>query len=830
MAAPSHLSQSTGDEPRTLTTKRTHDAIRVDADLDEAAWQTVQPAGDFFQIEPVEGAKPTYKTEVRILYGEDAIYVGAMLFDAEPQKIFKPLGRRDEQMTTDAFSFAVDSYFDQKTAYIFTVNPANIQSDGIFTENQGGRGDGLDRSWDAVWTSATRITAQGWQVEMRIPYAMLRFSNTPKQTWGINFRRTVARLSEVNSWIFISKSMRSIIAHYGHLEGLNDIQPRKNIQISPYTLAQMDQYPDEHNARVTAFTPKAGMDVKVGLSSNAILDVSLKPDFGQVEADPAELNLTTYETVLQEKRPFFTEGAQIFDYIFGGMEGGMLYTRRIGSYYPVIASAKLTGRTHSGFSYGAISSLTGNGFDPMEVYTASRVKKELGKLSRIGGGLTYYRDQSTNMQNTVGGIDWDIRFRNNMYQFNGHTTLTHVNDPSGDLDEGLGFLTATRLFKIQGFTQWGGGFEVYSPKAYPQAVGRLRERDYMEAFANFRRLFHNNQPFGPFQRAQFNTFFWHRWSYSHPVRLGLGWFMNANFMLKSYRRFWVGSDVDEIGGYNVRETRDLDEPIKLPGTLNLNAGGESDSRKHYLIRPNFKLGFQKGGGYTARTNIEANWNVSDRFAIAGSLGADQSRNMLSWVSNELFNYQWGNGWGINNLDVADDTDFSNTTFLPFNAFQSFEQVFAHRPLYEGQERTYYTSIFGKRDRNSMDGSLRMNLTFTPQLSLQTYAQLFLARGGYHDMQILQDRETLTAFPNYPKRHDFEIHSFQSNVVLRWEYRPSSVVYFVWSQSRGDSIFERNFMPNTPSPATLTAGELLRNTFSGLPTQAFLVKINYLLLK
>lgn len=816
-----------------LQTQLTKEVIRIDGLLDETAWETVLPATDFTQVEPIENAPPSFKSEVKILYSESAIYVSAILYDNEPSKIFKPLGRRDEQLTTDQFSFALDSAFDRKTAFIFSVNPANVQRDGVFAEGTGGGGGGnrsdMDSSWDAVWDSATRIIEKGWVVEMRIPYAMLRFSNQAKQTWGINFRRTIGRLGEVHSWVYIPRTERSIIANYGHLVGIENIKPKRNIQITPYTLGQFSHYKEDGVVHKTPVS-KIGTDVKVGITSNTILDLTINPDYGQVDADPAELNLTAFETVLQEKRPFFTEGAQIFDFIFGGQEGGMLYTRRIGELAPIISAAKITGRTAQGLSFGTLGAITGEDFSPYQVFSASRIKKELGAYSKIGSGVTFY-NQTDNLRNSVvGGIDWDIRNKTNTYQINGHGTFTHVQLPMDGTKE-TGYFGAMRVFKIQGVTQFGSGLEVYSPLADPSDVGRLRDRDFIEWFGNFRRFLHNNKPFGPVQRGQVNTFFWNRWSYSQPVWLGFGWFMNSNFQLKSYRRISIGSNVDEIGGYNIRETRDLGEAVKLPSMYNFSLNGASDARKHYLIEPNFRLGLQEGGGRSYRGNLEFSWTVSSNWALEAEFTYMRTKNVLSWITNQTFKKINENTWGIQTNDyVGDEKDFPPTAFTPM-LNTHLMSVFGNRKPMERAPDLYYNALFGERDSITDELSLRSNFTFTPNISLQLYAQIYVTKGQYNNLKLIQDKDHLVAFPGtYPKRHDFRYSNFQSNTVFRWEYRPGSTLYVVWSHARGDERFETSFPGQTPSPYEDSTKDLLHNTFSAFPSQGIILKINYLLMR
>ncbi len=283
-------------------------AIHVDGRLDEADWRNAPPASGFLQSEPNEGAQPSQKTEVRVLFSDDALYVGARMFDTEPSKIQRTLGRRDAFNQADWFQVAIDGYRDRKTALLFAVNAAGVQVDGTLS------GGDDDLSWDAVWTSEVHVDDEGWTAEIKIPYSMLRFSRAERQTWGINFRRAIPRTAEEVEWSLVRREdeARGVVAGFGTLEGLRGIHPRRNVQVTPYVLAGARIDEERRGLSDAALDANVGADVKVGLAPNVTLDLTVNPDFGQVEADPATLNLSAFEVVLRERRPFFVEGLDIF--------------------------------------------------------------------------------------------------------------------------------------------------------------------------------------------------------------------------------------------------------------------------------------------------------------------------------------------------------------------------------------------------------------------------------------------------------------------------------------------------------------------------------------
>jgi hypothetical protein len=300
--------------------------LTIDGILNEQDWGKAEVIRHFVQREPAEGAPATRLTEIRILFGADNVYVGAEMYDT-PGEVENTLGRRDEFNRADWLLVSFDSYFNRRTAYTFAINAAGVQLDGIqgripttgTTVNS--RIEGLDTSWDAIWFSAVSITDKGWSAEMRIPYSMLRFPGVEEQTWGLHITRRIPRLGEVTEWPYIPRTERTnLVARYGQIQGIRNLEPRRNLQIRPYILAGLDVFESasnpgngDHNTRFDA-----GGDIKVGLGPNIMLDATVNPDFGQVEADPAVLNLTAFETLYTEKRPFFVEGAEIFSLALAG--------------------------------------------------------------------------------------------------------------------------------------------------------------------------------------------------------------------------------------------------------------------------------------------------------------------------------------------------------------------------------------------------------------------------------------------------------------------------------------------------------------------------------
>ena len=816
-------------EACTLTAQPVNGSIDIDGRLDEADWQTAPIATDFVQYEPNEGAAPSQRTEVRILYGGSAVYIGAVLYDEEPGKIMKTLGRRDAYNQADWFIASIDSYFDRKTAYNFAVNAAGVQADGIlsgrsFGPGGGGSGFGFDTSWDAVWDASVRVTAQGWTVEMRIPYSMLRFPEADVLQWGINFRRIIPRFSETDDWVLVPRAERrgGTVARYGILGGLKNIQPRRNLQVTPYTVSRMLTEEGDPGQLRREGDVDFGGDLKVGLSSNVTLDATINPDFGQVDSDPAELNLTAFETRFRERRPFFTEGVQIFNYSLD-RGGSLLYTRRIGGRAPIIGASKLSGRTSKGLSFGVMGAATGDHFDPSRYYGVARLKQQFGQLSSIGGILTAYQ-QNDERRSLVGGLDWDLRLKNNTYKFDGQASFTHRAVPGSDLTPEQGFSFISGFDKIQGTTNFFSGVTVISDDFNPNDVGQLRRNNF-NLSGGFSHQINGGNAFGPFRRASMWLFVNQDFSYRNGLDLGLGTFLSTTWLTRGFQEISIRFQSDNLfGGYDIYETRGLG-PRTQPRELGIRASYETDSRRAWQAEPNVNLKFFGDGGHNYDVGLRTKWNVNSRLNLSASVGYGGDAGVTAWASNEAFGELDG-GWGIGEEKGAPDSD---TVFQPFDDGGQLDALFATTTPYDDQGH-FYLPVFGERDTRSVDLTLRGDLTFSPTLSIQLYGQVFTARGQYQNFSLLEDRDTLTPLDAYPKRHDFAFTSFQTNTVLRWEYRPGSTLFFVWSQSRQGKASIDPFDIDGRSSFDQRSPDQLLDAFTPYPTNVFLIKLSYKFLR
>ena len=823
---------------RVLTTAHS-DEIRVDGVLDEADWGLVPVATDFVLFRPTEGGPPSQHTEARVLFNDDAIFVGATLYDSEPARIRRVLTRRDDTDGADVFLVGFDSYNDKKTAYLFFVTAAGVQGDAIFTNNDD------DETWDAVWNSAVRITPDGWVVEMSIPLSQLRFTEGGT-TWGLEFQRQIRRTGEEAFWAPVTsdEAQSGIVQLFGRLEGLSGITPRRPIQVAPYTLAQANtsEHTDRNGVTHAAYNGEIGGDIRVGLASNVTLDATINPDFGQVEADPAELNLSTFETFFEERRPFFLEGTQIFDFTYGSGDGALLYTRRVGGSAPIIGASKVSGRLANGLSFGVLGATTGHEFNPQTGYGAVRLKQEFGRQNYLGAAFTGYMfspegSASEGVRTVAGGTDWDMRVLDSRWKFEGSLagSIRTVDDIGGGTDlTRRGYALYVGMDQVRGFFTPGSGFRVYSPDFEINDVGRFRQTNLIQGRLGGNQVWNKSNPFGPFLRFETGGFVDQTWSYDDGTYRGGGFNLFTGGQLRNFWFVNAFAHVEGVGGFDIRETRGLG-PIRniRNGGVQLNA--DTDERKRLAVFPGAQVRFSEDGGRAVGGSLGARWNASDRVELSAQTSYDVSDDWTAWAANEGF-VRTSSGLFIG-TEAATPDDLSEADLFDLGVDEATaDLLLAGVPEYDAAPGVpgatgYYLPVFGSRDTRNFAVSTRANIIFHPKLSLQLYSQLFTARGTYDDFAILANPDELRAV-DYPKRRDFGFESFQANVVLRWEYRPGSALFVVWTQSRNLSQAESLLLDGGlgQSPYDRTTADQLRDTFGVFPNNVFLVKLNYLILR
>ncbi len=459
-----------GGRPAVAASKRAG-ALVIDGRLDEADWAAAAPATDFVQQKPVERAAAEHRTEVRFLFDEDALYIGARMLDSEPQTIARQLYRRDETGNADVIGVGFDPRLDRRTAYVFYVSAANVQRDFyIYNDNQ------IDGAWDAVWESAVQIDALGWTAEIRIPLSQLRYETAAAaQTWGMNIARERVNSNEETHFSLMSATYSGYVSQFALLTGLDLPRAARRVEMRPYVVSGSESrraVPGDPFHDGSEPIQRVGADLRYGLGSSFTLDATINPDFGQVEADPAVVNLTAFESFFSERRPFFVEDARIFDFSLSGMTNQLFYGRRIGrsprgappdsaafSDLPdaarILGAAKLTGRTSRGLALGAIIAVTDDvrgrahftpsgqtrSFlaEPGAVQGALRARQEFREGATTIGAIATLQDRHLPNDGSfdyltssavTGGVDWEHLWADRTYGFTGYIAGSHVRGDS----------------------------------------------------------------------------------------------------------------------------------------------------------------------------------------------------------------------------------------------------------------------------------------------------------------------------------------------------------------------------------------------------------------
>ncbi|MEJ7811182.1 MAG: DUF5916 domain-containing protein [Gemmatimonadaceae bacterium] len=804
----------------------------LDGRTDDAVWARAQVIDHFLEYEPNEGAETRFRTEARVGYDDHNFYVLVRMFDPAPDSIVSLLARRDVRVTSEQLNLVIDSYHDRRTAYQFAVNPAGVKRD-FYVYNDGVE----DPSWDAVWDVATAVDSLGWVAEFRIPFSQLRFADKAEHTFGLMIVRDVARTGARISWPLYRRNQQGYVSQAGEVGGILGVPSPRRLEVTPYVVTKNATRPDaggfERRQAVTG-----GADVKYGLSSNLTLDATINPDFGQVEADPAVLNLSTFETFLDERRPFFLEGTGIFSFRTdcGDVDTdctGLFYSRRIGrspqlldvfgdersaTATTILGAAKVTGRLNGGLSVGLLDAVTQreNGPDdrtiePRANYLVARAVQDLGggrtsigaMLTAVSRELDDRSDDYLRGEAFAAGLDFRHRFLADRYELSATVAGSRV----GGSEQAIALLQRCTEFScahsyqrpddavqydagrrsLSGdaervtISKFGGGatrfqsvYQRYSPGFEINDAGFMARADD-QLFRNWFSV-QLNTPAHFYNRAFFNFNYWQNWTAAGlPTNVGV----NQNSHIQFRNQVWGHFGVNGAGfipTYDDREARG-GPAVRQSVRGEAWAGIEGDQRKP--VTPNVF-----GGAFTSDAGRSGGWwlepgvqlRASSRFSA--SLGVRFRRSVND------------NQWRRNFGDIGADT-------------------------------THYT--FARLEQTTTSLTSRINFTATPTLSLQFYAQPFVSTGDYDDWRELADpraRRYEDRYRPYATASDpggFNFKQFQSNTVVRWEYRPGSTLFFVWSQGRDGFV---------PDAARFDLGRDYSDLFTLHPNNTFLVKASY----
>ena len=771
----------------------------IDGVLDDAIWASAPRFGGFLQRDPDEGEAASERTEVQFAFDDEALYAGVTLHDSEPDSIVARLIRRDRWDESDRFSLYIDPHHDHQTGYWFEVNAGGSLNDGRLSRDGDGWGS-YDDTWDGVWDAQVSRGPEGWFLEYRIPFSCLRFNPTEEYLWGVNFRRTIPRRKESAYWVMVPREENGFISRFGHLEGIRDIEPSRALEFLPYGVGRATLAPtgDPDDGDLWG---NVGGDVRYGITSGTSLSATINPDFGQVESDPSELNLSVFETFQDERRPFFLEGAQEFDTPIE-----LFYSRRIGrrpgyfgiddgweevdapDFTNIIGAVKVTGKTDSKTTFGLMEAFTAEekalvestfvdaatGVDrtirrhhllePRANFLVGRVKQDLWQgNSYIGAIATAVNRQDAESAYT-GGIDWGLKWSDSVYEFRGQVAGNRT-----ETEDGVekGWASEMRLSREKGRIEGRVHFEAVSRGFEVNDLGFQWRNDYYNTFQVVE--LRQNDPWSVFQRNEIGLEHWGRWNFDN-VKLSHG---AGLFTWNRLRSYW------EFGGWYSHGFQTRDDLDTRGGPLivspALNEGEvwfETDSRK-----PIYGWAFLNFGA----DEEESTWRtIGSGITIkVGSRGEIQLRPRLSWQFRDA---QW-----VENVD--DDGDDEDDHF-----------------------------VFAQLKSRTADLTTRANFLFTRDLSLELYLQPFVSTGDYRSYKELSRPSSyeFTPFRAPEDDPDFRSRSMQSNLVLRWEYRPGSTLFAVWARSRSKDYERYSFRP---------LGDAL-GSFADTGTDIFLIKLNY----
>lgn len=817
----------------------TTEPISMNGILDDAAWAAAPVIADFIQAAPYEGTIAVKKTEARILFGENALFVGAKMYEQD-SLIEDNAGPRDAYNRADWFMVSLDGYFNKKTAFTFAVNAAGVQLDGQQDDNKKLAvfdkdpllPDGLDVSWNAIWSSAVARFEDGWGVEMRIPYSMLRFSEkNDAESWGIYFNRRVPGTGEVSEWPYIPRNVRmNLVANYGQITGIKNIRPRKNIQLRPYVLAGLNSFENPEKPGHASFDSRynAGGDIKVSIGSGATIDATFNPDFGQVEADPAVLNLTAFATFFPEKRPFFLEGADIFKFGIGSSR--LFYSRRLGAENPIISAAKLSGNTKKGLSYGVLGATEGSKLRLSKNYGVVRASQRIGQYSSLGGMMTYFNSPSgsgTGWRSLTGGLDWDLHFDNNRYSFEGIATFSDRTPLVSGKEREKGFMTGLVLRKTKGRLDGHTTILLFSDKYNPNDVGWISyEQNWYQLWVNANYKLNDGKPFGKFQRGDLKFGMNQRVSFLELYNMGWDFGITPVVTTRSFESLMFGGHVYDIfGGYDLWETRGLGIWGK-PAVFEVMAEYGTDSRKRWQLIPGADVRVSTLHGKEYEVYLNSNFSIGRRVSLRANLAANVERNKTAWASNETF-ARTNTGWEIGNISASPD-DIPAQEYAGMSDYGNLNTILQQAKEYRAGSGQYYVPVFGARNTNSLDLTIRGTLSFGGKFSIQQYLQFFVAKGVYNKPAILVDPDHLVDFPEYPKERSFNYKNLQSNFVARWEYRPGSNIYLVWTHSRNRRQDMNPLAPRIDEVYKQNTWEQFSDIFRIFPANGIMLKIDYVL--
>ncbi len=768
-------------EKRRATAVRTVEKIAIDGLLSEPTWQNAGPATDFIIYNPQNGVPSSYITEVRVLYDDDALYIGAMMYDDHPDSIFAELGQRDEgDINADHFYVEISPFNDGLNGEVFKVSASNVQIDNkLSTTDSWGHNDD---TWDAVWESRTGITDNGWIAEIRIPYSALRFAKSATQVWGINFWREVRRTRETSSWNFVTKEFGSTIAHLGELTGIRDVEPPLRLSLVPYVSGYLEHVSDQPGVGTSY---NGGLDLKVGLSESFTLDATLIPDFGQVQSDDQVLNLTPYEVKYNEKRPFFMEGTELFN------KGDIFYSRRIGgtphlvrdvyemtdegetvtknpAEVSLLNATKISGRTKGGLGIGMFNAVTNSMWATVEntvTGDSRRIRTEpLTNYNMLVLDQTLKNDSYVSLMNTnviraaekdenfytanVTGFEALVKTGNRLWSASAGASLSqkYYSEASTALGHSLNFNAG----KTGGKFRTDYNFSLLSDTYDPNDMGYLRHNNMTGHSLDF--SYNTYEPLGNIMSTRnsidlsYDQLFSPRAYTSASIDLG------SMIILMNYWSVSLNAELTPWGenDYFEARTADMSMYYHRPPAIEASFRGDTDKSKRLYgeLQVEYFRAWSDYDQHGYAWSFQPEFKASRRFSLDYAFGVEKMFNDIGFTRANQVN-------GI---------------------------------------------VFGKRDISTLTNTLSGAFIFTASSYLTLRARHYWSRadydGTYYELQNDGSLNQITIM-GMPENDNVNTNYLNVDVVYTWRFAPGSELSLVWKNSifsEGDIII-RNAMDN-----------------------------------
>jgi len=769
---------------------------KIDGVLDDEAWKSANAANTFLQNYPHEKAPVSQQTEAKLVYDNTAIYISAKLYDTAPDSIRRQLGNRDDNLNADVFRIVFDTYNTQQDAFDFSVTASGVQLDSKFSDGQ----------YNAVWESAVKIDKDGWNVEIKIPYSALRFPNSEKQVWGLQITRSIARNNEFDQWALTPRGAANGLFYWGLMKGLNDVKEPVRLSLTPYITAYTSHYPTNVEGESNYTTNvTGGLDLKYGINESFTVDVTLLPDFSQVQSDNVVKNLSAFEVQYDEQRPFFQEGTDLFQ------KGNLFYSRRIGrqpgGYYSayslvnedskeviiknpgqakLLNATKLSGRTQNGLGVGILNAVLDDTYaiardsmgnerkiltEPFSNYNIVVFDQQMKNSSNVYLINTNVNRQHGYNNSNVTGVGSYLNNKKNTYSINGNVAFSNVFTPDtaqNTYSDLFGYSYDVAFNKVSGNFQFNMYREGADPTFQKNDMGYNQVVNYINNGLNV-----NLFKFDPFGRFLNGNIFFHineAENFTTHRLNSVNMELNANATFKSFDNIYLGGNAQVTEQIDYYEARTPGRILIRPRAATVYGGINSDTRKKLSAGLNV---------YAGSTEI-----------ITPTIGR-----------NPYFG-----------ITLAPTIRFSDRFTLGINS--NYSRDMGDRGYVNTDE--YGNIIFGLRFLTNVTNTIEGRYLFRNNLSLALRARHYWARGDYKSFYTLTEEGRLIDNISYDQNHDFNFNAFNLDMVFQWQFAPGSSVNLVW----------KNSIYNECQEVINSYSRNLDNTFSAKQLNTVSLKILY----